>query len=684
MLAARGLGVRVAVGVLAAGVVAGTVGALILRSTSERALREEIEEVHRGVADRRAAELDGRVDGLLRSLRLASTRSELQGLESASEELAVALHAAGDFDRMVLYRRDGTPVAAASERTVLDAAELPPRPDLSDAVTEDGSDDDAFDDRSSVSLSRDGFPTVEVAVAVENPPGSLVGVLAGSVPLEILVGSLRVSYLGDSARTLLVGRDGVVLVAPERDRVLEERRYPVEEVLAGEGRAAVLEEEGGGDVLATASRPRLLPVDLVVAVDESEAFARVGDEVRDRTLLLLAVVGGMVLAALAVTSWLLRPLRGLARAVRRIGEGDSSVRAAARGSTEIRSVAAEVNRMVDALEDRLEEVRDAEERFRTAFQEAPVAMALTTVEGEYEQVNPAMCELLDRGERDLVGRHWRDITHPDDLETGYRAVEEARRERRPGYQLEKRYLRADGTPIWVLLNVAFAGGPEHPRHLIIHFIDLTERVEAERRLQQVLEGAPDAVVVVADDGRIELVNRQVSALFGYEPGELLGEPVEQLVPARSRDLHTMHRGRYMEAPTLRPMGQGLELTGRREDGSEFPVEISLSPIDTKAGRRIVATVRDITERRQAEETARSLQEMRARQRQAIEVNDNVVQGLTIAKWSFEVQRHAAAEEAVERTLVAARELVDRMLAEGSPEGVSPGDLVRERPAEFGS
>jgi len=93
-----------------------------------------------------------------------------------------------------------------------------------------------------------------------------------------------------------------------------------------------------------------------------------------------------------------------------------------------------------------------------------------------------------------------------------------------------------------------------------------------------MESAPDAMVVVDLDGAIVLLNRQAEVLFGYEPDELIGEPVEVLVPNRFRTDHASHRSRFAESPTTRPMGAGLELYGRRRDGADFPVEISLSPL----------------------------------------------------------------------------------------------------------
>jgi len=113
--------------------------------------------------------------------------------------------------------------------------------------------------------------------------------------------------------------------------------------------------------------------------------------------------------------------------------------------------------------------------------------------------------------------------------------------------------------------------------------DVTALEKVEKKFESFFEAAPDSVVILGKDGLILLVNAQTEKLFGYHRNQLVGKPVEILVPERYRAEHPAHRSAYFSAPKVRPMGSGLELQGMRRDGTEFPVEISLSPIETPEG-----------------------------------------------------------------------------------------------------
>ena len=124
---------------------------------------------------------------------------------------------------------------------------------------------------------------------------------------------------------------------------------------------------------------------------------------------------------------------------------------------------------------------------------------------------------------------------------------------------------------------------------------------SEAYFRTMLETAPDAMIIVDERGRIAIVNRQAEDMFGYTRAELLGHEVEMLLPDDIRSKHLVHRGSYVENPELRPMGPGLDLFGRRKDGSMFPVEISLSPVKTSSGMFVSSVIRDVTKRRRMEQ-----------------------------------------------------------------------------------
>jgi len=153
---------------------------------------------------------------------------------------------------------------------------------------------------------------------------------------------------------------------------------------------------------------------------------------------------------------------------------------------------------------------------------------------------------------------------------------------------------------------------------VILFIDIDRSKRAERELerlnetlQALFQAAPDAVVTVDAQGRILRVNSRTELMFGYTSAELHGRQIEILMPARFKATHVRHRAEYMAKPQLRLMDTGLDLYGRRKDGTEFPVDIMLSPVETPEGRSVIATVRDITERKRAEEGLRNSRDEQA-------------------------------------------------------------------------
>src|SRR5206468_3047339 len=173
------------------------------------------------------------------------------------------------------------------------------------------------------------------------------------------------------------------------------------------------------------------------------------------------------------------------------------------------------------------------------------------------------------------------------------------RVRSMGSGLELLGLRKDGSefPIEISLSPLETEGETLVSSAIR---DISGRKKAEEKFKDLLESAPDAMVIVDKTGRIQLINAQTEKLFGYSRQELVGQWVELLVPVRFRRGHPRHRDGYFGAPRARAMGTGLELFGLRKDGTEFPIEISLSPLQTEGGTLVSSAIRDITDRKRLE------------------------------------------------------------------------------------
>ena len=199
--------------------------------------------------------------------------------------------------------------------------------------------------------------------------------------------------------------------------------------------------------------------------------------------------------------------------------------------------------------------------------------------------------------------------HPEDRDAIRQAVAKAVNDGGE-YESEYRFVLPDGQVRWM----AGRGRIEFSDRKAVVMrgvsLDITRRKQAEERFRLVVEAAPNAMIMIDAEGKIDLANAQVESVFGYTRQELVGHPLEMLVPEWFRFYHPGHRSAYVAEPKTRAMGAGRELFGRRKDGSEVPIEIGLNPIRTSAGLFVLASILDITERRQAElEAARQRTEL---------------------------------------------------------------------------
>ncbi len=228
------------------------------------------------------------------------------------------------------------------------------------------------------------------------------------------------------------------------------------------------------------------------------------------------------------------------------------------------------------------------------------------VDFRYEYANDAYCTLIARDRDQLLGRAVGELFPSFRGSERFELYREVAVTGEPvaSEQLGRQGAWADTGLAERVFDTVVAPMGEN---LVVSGREVTDRwnaqqahAAAEARLRDVIESAPDAMVIVNADGEIQIINHQTETLFGYTPSELIGQNHEILIPKQLRERHREHRATYTANPRARPMGADLQLVARRKDGSEIPVEISLSPLGDQDEPLVCSTIRDITARRQIE------------------------------------------------------------------------------------
>ena len=282
-------------------------------------------------------------------------------------------------------------------------------------------------------------------------------------------------------------------------------------------------------------------------------------------------------------------------------------------------------------------------------------MAIIALDGEgrVKMWNHSAERVFGWNENEVIGHP--NPTIPAGREEEFRSLLQSRMQGETQSGFETSRLRKDGSSI----DVSIWSAPLHDSAgnitgIMTELVDITERKRAEnertqllareqasqaeagieKRYRKLLEAAPDAILEVDRTGRIILVNVQAEKLFGCARSELLGKPVEFLIPERFQGPHPGHRTAYFAHPVMRPMGTGLDLYAKRADGTEFAVDVTLSPYEAEGGDRVICVVRDVTERKRAEEQIRTLNQQLVEANKGLELQNREVEKATRLKDEF--------------------------------------------------
>jgi PAS domain S-box-containing protein len=447
--------------------------------------------------------------------------------------------------------------------------------------------------------------------------------------------------LREAIRALISGVEGLELVgtAGDADGVLE---------LAGSADPDVVLVDvrmpGGGGSRVARELPAICAEARVLALSAHDDRSHVLE------LLRAGAVGYLVKGT---------PAEEIVEAIRRAARGQGSLPAAL------------VAELAERLEDEEHARADAdttrrrgEQQFRKLLESAPDAAVVIDELGEIVHINQQTERLFGYPREQLIGKTI-ELLLPPRFRDGHLARRRcyfAHPGKRPmGAGLELAGRRRDGGEFPV--DVSLSTVESDRGTLAIAFVrDISERVSFEvgrrmtpNRFEPLLEAAPDAVVVVESGGRIVLANSQTEELFGYRREELLGELVELLLPLRHRGRHVGERVGYLAEPRKRAMGAGLELAGRRKDGTEFPVDVALSSIETEEGRLVAAFVREVSLREARLDLEGSIGERHAvlahlvwageedRRRIAGDIHDDSIQVMTAAGMRLEILRRALSD-----------------------------------------
>lgn|GEM_PF-1276156 len=476
--------------------------------------------------------------------------------------------------------------------------------------------------------ARPGMHTFRAVTPVFDAAGRLFGVVAVSLDADQLLSPLLdgmpadiLGYVADEQGYYLLHPDVSRTYGFERGQAYRlQSDFPAIRLEAAGERTrlqTVVAEQGDLHVVARqfhfdSSRPeRFLTVAL--ALPESIVSAEVNAAVQTSYKIILAAAL-LVLVLIELTlNRLFKPLQKLARAAREIAEGCFDGKLPRSKDREVAELIAAFDAMLSQLRAR---ERDLERRVEKRTAELKLnqhwlqSMAnnidgfvsiMLDPNGRIVSWNEGAQRLLGYCADDIIGQDLTCFFTPEDVAAGLpdSLLENARQY--GSHEHEGWRLRKDGSRFYVDAIIS-AVRDEH--NAIAGFIkverDISERYLSEHRLKTIIQSAPIPLLMVNAEGEIVLANQRAERLFGYRDDELIGRPVEILMPARFQHAHVNKRDNYMDAPVSRPMGAGSELLGIRKDGVEFPLEVGLGALSVGNENLVIATISDITERKHSE------------------------------------------------------------------------------------
>ena len=452
-------------------------------------------------------------------------------------------------------------------------------------------------------------PTLWVAAPVSAADGKPFGFLSVAIDLRPAFSRALEASPNDGA-IFIVNEQGEFLAARDQlraspfdpggtERIQDELPLLAPALTANEWPARIMPDRAGtrfGVALASVRLAEGRRIDVIELVPRVRIMAA-ANSARNASLLtgLVAVLGAIVLAVLLARS-LTRPLAQITAAADGF-TGTGTIQVPTDASGEVGVLARSFARMAKEVQNATAALSKETEERRHLFETSLDLILITDRQGNYVQVSPSAAAILGYKPEEMIGRNAAEFVYPDDLDRARQELRLARRGRHL-HNFECRYCRKDGS----VATLAWSGVWSEPKQEYF-FIgrDMTDQKLAQEKFALAVEASPSGIVMVDATGAIVLVNAETERMFGYGREELIGQPIESLLPLGLRATHLRDRMEFVARPQRRRMGAGRDLFGVRKDGSQFPLEVGLNPIPTREGLLVLSSIVDITESKKAQQ-----------------------------------------------------------------------------------